>query len=203
MFRLPVFAMPTWQPHWRAALARLRDYPKRILGYSVKLYLLELAFAVTVSYPAIRLEEWLAHSATPASWKGAAQFALTQGQALVSLPILVWIMTPIAIRLLRIPGAERPSTEEKKLGRYFAILAGIGAIALEIALFPPLFRLVSLRGFPDLVYDWIISLVLSSPFLLGNIGWALIAAGESSLSLNWPELFHAFSPLRFDEREDH
>ena len=197
------------QPHLRAALAELRNDPKRILGYSFKLYLLDLVFFAFVSLPAIRLEQRLNDSITTRGWNQAANFTLTQGQLLVSFILFAWIMTPVTIRLLRGPGAEPPSTDEKKLGRYFVILTGVGALALGAALFPLLSKLVTLHFyFLKGSIDSLVSLVLSFPFLLGDIAVALIAVGgdwnvgEVSLPWKWRELARVLMPLHFDKREE-
>jgi hypothetical protein len=197
------------QPRLRAALAELRNYPKRILGYSFKLYFLNLVFAAFVSLPALRLSRWVTDSAATTGWSRAANFALTQGQGLVSLILFAWIMTPITIRLLRGPSAEAPSADEKKLGRYFVILAGAGVFALEAALFPLLFNLITLRPSLQHVYASLLSLVLSFPFPLGDIGVALIAAGgewnvgETSVPRKWRQLVRGLMPLHLDQREGH
>lgn len=165
------------QPRLRGALAELRSYPKRILGYSFKLFFLDLAFSTFVSLPALRLSHWLTYSAATTRWTRAANLALTQGHGIVSVILFAWIITPITIRLLRVPGAEPPTANEKKLGRYFVILTGIGGFALGAVLAPLLFRLVTLRPFPEQVYDSLVSLLWIFPYLLGDIGVALIAAG--------------------------
>lgn len=188
------------QPRLRAALAELRAYPKRILGYSFKLYLLELVFATFVSYPALRLMNRMGR---------VANYALLEGQFLVGLVLIAWIITPITIRLLRVPGAEPPSADEKRRGRYFIILTGIGAFALSAALFPPLFKLVALRPSPEYVYASLVSLVLSFPVLLGDIAVALIAAGgewkagETAVQRKWRHLVRVLMPLHLGEREEH
>jgi hypothetical protein len=198
------------KPRLGAALTELRNYPNRILGYSLKLYFLAMLFAIFVSLPALRLLHWITDLSTTTGWSRAANFALTQGQSLVSLILFAWIITPITIRLLRIPGAEPPSSDEKKLGRYFVILTGSGAFALSAALFPQLFKLVALRPFPERVYALLVSLVLSFPLIvLGAIAVALIAdggdwnLGEPSAHLKWRQLVRVLMPLHFDEREEH
>jgi hypothetical protein len=197
------------QPRLRAVLAELQDYPKRILGYSLKLYFLDLVFATFVSLPAIRLSHWVSDSTATTGWSRAANFALLRGQGLISLILFAWIMIPIAIRLLRTPGTEPPSTDEKRLGRYFVILMGVGGFALSSALFPVLLKLVALRAFPKQAYASSISLVLSFPSLLGNIALALIAVGGdwnlsgASISEKRRERWRALFPLHFDEREQH
>jgi hypothetical protein len=198
------------QLRFRAVLAELWKYPNRILAYSFKLYLLVLLFAIFVSVPALRLLHLITDLNRTAGWSRAASFALTQGQSLVSLILFAWIMTPIKIRLMRAPGAEPPSYDEKRLGRYFMILTGFGAFALSASLFPLLFKLVAFRPFPDQVYAMLVSLVLSCPFIvLGAIGVALIAdggdwnLGEPSAHRRWSQLVGVLMPLHFDEGEEH
>jgi hypothetical protein len=198
------------QPGFRVVLAKLWKYPNRILGYSFKLYFLVMLFAIFVSLPALRLLHWISDLNTTTGWSRAANFALTHGQSLVSLILFAWIITPVKIRLLRVPGAEPPSSGEKKLGRYFVILTGFGAFALSATLFPLLFKLLALPPFPEQVYALLVSLVLSFPFIvLGVIGVALIAdggdwnLGEPSGDLKWRQFAHVLMPLHFDEREEH
>ena len=196
------------QPRFITALKELRDYPKRILGYSFKLYFLVLAFATFVSFPALRLLHWVTYSsAITARWSRVADFALTQGQGLVSIILFAWIMTPIEIRLLRAPGAEPSSAEEKKLGRYFVVLTGFGAWTLKTTFMPLLLKLIALPQFSEQVYVWLISIVLSFPYLMGEIGVALIATGtefnlgEIFVYRKWRELARVLMPLHVDERE--
>lgn len=196
------------QPRLKAALAELRNYPKRILGYSLKLYLLVAIFAIFVSLPALRLLHWVTYStATTGWWSQVANFALMRGQAFVSLVLFAWIITPVTIRLLRLPGAEPPSADEKKLGRYFVILTGIGALVLGPVFLTPLVKLVPLRAFPEQVYASLASIVLSFPFLLGDIGVALIATcgdlnlGEPFVYRKWRQLIRVLAPLHFNKRE--
>jgi hypothetical protein len=118
------------QPRFRVALAELWNYPRRILGYSFTLYGLVVIFDVFVSLPALRLLHWVTNLTATTEWIRAVNFTLTRGQSLVSLILFAWIITPVTIRLLRAPGAEPPSSDEKKLGRYLVILTGAGALAL-------------------------------------------------------------------------
>jgi hypothetical protein len=198
------------RPRFGAALAQLWNYLHRILGYSFKLYFLAVLFAIFVSLPALRLLHWITDVNTTTGWSRAASFVLTQGQSLVSLILFAWIITPVTIRLLRVPGAEPPSSDEKKLGRYFVILTGSGAFALSAALFPQLFKLVALRPFPERVYALLVSLLLSFPFIvLGAIAVGLIAdggdwnLGEPAAHVKWRQLVRVLMPLHFDGREEH
>jgi hypothetical protein len=197
------------QPRFRAALTELRSYPKRILGYSFKLYFLVLTFATFVSFPVLRLWHWVTYSsAMTTSWSRVADFALVQGQVCVSIILFAWIMTPIEIRLLRAPDAEPPSAEEKKLGRYFVVLTGIGVWALRTAFTPLSLKLITLPQFPEQVYAWLTSLVLSFPYLMGEIGVALIATGgelnldEIIVYRKWRQLARVLMPLHVDKREE-
>lgn len=195
------------RPRLRAALAGLRSYPKRILVYSFKLYLLVGLLATIMSFPVLHGSGWLTYSTVATGWNRAAIFALVLGQGLVSIVLSAWIMAPITIRLLRAPGAEPPSVDEKKLGRYFVILIGCGTFALSAALFPVLFKLVALRPFPDNLRASLISLVLSFPYLLGNIAVALIATrgdwnpNETPIDRWWRQIVRTLMPLHFDERQ--
>jgi hypothetical protein len=197
------------QPRLRAAFEELRSYPKRILGYSFKLYLLSVAFAIFVSRPALHLLNWVTHSTVATSWSRVANVALVQGQGLVSLVLFAWIITPITIRLMRVPGAEPPSTDEKKFGRYFVILIGSSTFVLSNVLFPILLKLAALRSFPEQVYFSLVHLVLSFPYLMGNIAVALIAIsadwnpGESSTDRMRRGIVRKLMPLHFGEREEH
>ncbi len=197
------------RPRLRAALAELPSYPKRILVYSFKLYLLVAVFATLEGVPALHGSGWLTDSTVATGWSRAAIFALVLGQGLVSIVLSAWIMTPITIRLLRAPGAEPPSADEKKLGRYFVILIGGATFVLSAALFPILLKLVALRPFPEQVYASLVSLVLSFPYLLGNIAVALIAApgdwnpGETTIDRWWREIVRMLMPLHFDKRQGH
>ena len=197
------------QPRLRAALEDLRGSSKRILVYSFKLFFLFLAFATFVRLLLFPWMHWGINSATTAGWSRITNFALTQGQAFISVILFAWIITPITIRLLRVPDAEPPSAGEKKLGRYFSILTGVCAIALEAALFPLLLRLVSLRQFPKEVFASLVSVVLSFPFsVLGLIGLALIAAGgewnigETPAQRKWWKMAQVLMPLHFRAREE-
>jgi hypothetical protein len=197
------------QPRFRVALAELWNYPRRILGYSFTLYGLVVIFDVFVSLPALRLLHWVTNLTATTEWIRAVNFTLTRGQSLVSLILFAWIITPVTIRLLRAPGAEPPSSDEKKLGRYLVILTGAGALALYAALSPLLFKLVALRPFPEQVYALLFSLALSFPFtVLRVISVALVAAGgnwnlgEPSPHRNWRQLVHVFMPLHFDNHEE-
>ena len=105
------------QPRFRVALAELWNYPKRILGYSLTLFCLIVIFDVFVSLPALRLLHWVTDLNATTGWSRAVNFTLTRGQSLVSLILFAWIITPVTIRLLRAPGAEPPSSDEKKLDR--------------------------------------------------------------------------------------
>jgi hypothetical protein len=196
------------QPRFRAALAELWNYPRRILGYSLALYCLVVIFDVFVSLPALRLLHWVTDLNAMTGWIRAADFTLTRGQSLVSLILFAWIITPVTIRLLRAPDAEPPSFDEKRLGRYLVILTGAAALTLYAALSPLLFKLVTLRPFPEQVYALLFSLALSFPFtVLRAISVALVAAGgnwnlgEPSPHRNWRQLAHVFMPLHFDNRE--
>jgi len=153
------------------------------------------------------LSDWVTSSAGAKGWSQAINFAIPQGERFVSLILIAWIMMPIAIRLLRVPSAELPSADEKKLGRYFVILTGVGGIALSATLSPLLFKVVLPGRFPQLVYSSLISLVLSFPFLLGQIGVALIAVGgdwnpgETPAILKWRRLVRSMMPLHSEPRE--
>jgi hypothetical protein len=196
-------------PRFRAALAELWNYPRRILGYSFTLYCMVVIFAVFVSLPTLRLLHWVTDLNATTGWSRAVNFTLTRGQSLVSLILFAWIITPVTIRLLRAPGAEPPSSDEKKLGRYLVILTGAGALALYAALLPLLFKLVALRPFHGQVYALLFSLALSLPFtVMRVIALALVAAGgnrslgEPSPHRNWRQLVRVFMPLHFDDREE-
>jgi hypothetical protein len=196
------------QPRFRAALAELWNYPRRILGYSLALYCLVVIFDVFVSLPALRLLHWVTDLNAMTGWIRAADFTLTRGQSLVSLILFAWIITPVTIRLLRAPDAEPPSSDEKRLGRNLVILTSAAALTLYAALSPLLFKLVTLRPFPEQAYALLFSLALSFPFnVLRVISVALVAAGgnwnlgEPSSHRNWRQLAHVFMPLHFDNRE--
>jgi hypothetical protein len=110
---------------------------------------------------------------------------------------------------VRVPGAEPPSSDEKKLGRYFVILTGASAFALNTALSPLLFKPVALHAFPEQVYTLLVSLALSFSFsVLGVIAIALTAAGgdwnfgEPSAHRKWRQLIRVFMPLHFDGRDE-
>ena len=91
---------------------------KRILGYSFKLYLLDLVFFAFVSLPAIRLEQRLNDRITTRGWNQAAISRYDRDNFL--LLGLSFCMdhdsshNPVAA----CSGAEPPSTDEKKR-RYF------------------------------------------------------------------------------------
>ena len=197
------------RPRLGIAVTELRSYPKRILGYSFKLYFLCLVFAAFVSLPAARLSHQVDHLTANREWHRAADFALFRGQGLVSLILFAWIMIPILIRLLRAPGAEQPPIEEKRLGRYFVILTGVCAFALGAVLFPLLFKLVTLPQSLEKVYVSLVSFILSFPYLLGDIGVALIAVGGNwnvgEVSVPWRhrKLVRILMPLHSDKREQH
>jgi hypothetical protein len=193
------------QPRLRAALAELRSYPRRILTYSFKLFFLYLAFDLFVSIPAFRLLQSIDSSTPATGWTQVANWALTQGQLLPSLILFAWIMTPVEIRLLRPLHAGPPSTGEKKLGRYFVILTGLCAVGLTLALPRLLFKLVTLRPFQEQILSSVASLLWVFPYLLGDIGVALIAAGwdwrlsESPLHSKLREHARILMPLHFNE----
>ena len=196
------------QPRFRVALAELWNYPRRILGYSLTLYCLIVIFDVFVSLPALRLLHWVTDLNAMTGWIRAANFTLTRGQSLVSLILFAWIITPVTIRLLRAPGAEAPSSDEKRLGRYLMILTGAAGLTLYAAFSPVLLKLVTLRPFSEQVYALLISLALSFPFtVLRVISVALVAASgnwnlaEPSPHRNWRQLAQVFMPLHFDNRE--
>ena len=195
------------QPRLRAALTELRTYPKRILGYSFKLWFLGLAFKTIVIVPALRLSRAITYAATTTGWGRVANFALTRGQLFVSGILFSWIMAPIVIRLLRGPDAEPPSAGEKKLGRYFVILTSTAAATLSAALFPLLFTLVVLPPFLERVFNSLVSLVVSFPYLMGYIALASIAAGgnwnpgETPVYRKWRQLIRSLMPLHVDGRE--
>lgn len=196
------------QPRLRGALSELRNYPKRILGYSFKLYFFDLAFATFVRLTVFSLRHRFIYSFPPTGWDRFAIIAFTQGLLILRLIVFAWIMIPIEIRLLRPPDAGAPTADEKKLGRYFVILTGLGAIALTIALPRLLFSLVALRGFPEEVFSSLASLLWTFPYLLGDIGVALIAAGwnwkldEAPTQSKLRELARVLMPLHFCQREE-
>jgi hypothetical protein len=200
------------QPRLRTTLAELWNYPKRILSYSFKLYLLSVAFAIVVSHPALLLLNWVTHSTVATAWSRVANAALVQGQGLVSIVLFAWIITPVTIRLLRAPDAEPPSAVEKKLGRYFVILIGSGTSVLSVALLPIMFnvKLVALLSpIPEQIYFSLVHLVLSFPYLMGDIAVALIAIhadwnpGESATDRMRRGIVRKLMPLHFGEREEH
>lgn len=196
------------QPNLNSALAALRHYRGRILGYSLKLFFLTLVFATLVGLPAVHLMRVLTYSAPATGWSRAANFALTQGQLLLSLILFGWIMAPVTIRLLRPLDADSLSPGEKNLGRYFVIVAGFCALTLSASLFPLIVRIFPSRPFPQQVCSSLASLVLSFPFLIGEIGLALIAIGgdwkigEPAIYGKYRELTRVLMPLHFSGRDE-
>ena len=196
------------QPRWNTVLAALRNYRGRILGYSFKLFFFTLVFATLVELPAAHLMRALAYSAPATGGSRVANFALTQGQLLFGLVVFGWIITPITICLVRPLDANSLSPGEKKLGRYFVIVTGFCALVLSASLFPLIITLVPSRPFPQQVSDSLVSLVLSFPFLIGEIGLALIAIGgdwkigEPAIYGKYRELTRVLMPLHFSGRDE-
>jgi hypothetical protein len=163
------------QPEMRVDVMALREYPKRISGYSLKLWLLSLIFMVLYGLPAIL------HAVSTGRWSNV----YTGVEYVVSLVCFGWFMAPLAIRLLRPLGSEPVSAAEKRLGRYSVIFAGIAVFALGRLLFLPLRQLsgIVLKRFGvtsaagQVIIDDVLGPVLAFPNLMASIAIALIAAG--------------------------
>ena len=196
------------RPDLKAATAELRNYPKRILGYSLKYWCLDLVLMLLVTGPAYRL------TMSPSSSSRPLIFLHLHAQLVMKVPVVagiiitVWIMTPIAIRLLRPLNAAPLTAVEKRLGRYFAMLAALAAYLFGALLFPlELILLKPLPGAAQRAAEDLLGFVLSFPNLLAMIAISLLAIGgdwqigEVFPRFHFREFLRTLMPLHFGQGE--
>lgn len=188
------------RPGLKPAMTELRNYPKRILGYSFKYWFLGLVLTSLIVIPMV-------HFVIPLQGRHPAIVTLlTRVQVLITMALSAWIMTPIAIRLLRPPDSAPLTAVERRLGRYFAILAAIAVYALDALLIPLALKLLQPHssGAQHVSMD-LLGSVLSFPDLLASIALALLAAGgdwyadETPPLVNLRGLFRTLMPLHFHQ----
>ena len=130
------------------------------------------------------------------------------GQAMLNLVCYGWIMVPLAIALLRPAGSNTVSTEEKKLGRTFVILAGVAAYAIHSLLYPLLaqFQIFHSNAVRSTAFS-ILSPVFAFPNLFGDIALVLLASreewrsAESKPILDTEKLLRRLMPLHNFDRD--
>lgn len=180
------------------AAARLRAYPKRILLYSAKAWLLTLVLSTLITFflylPASRLRF------------GSPSFSvLSSGLGLLGTACLAWVMAPIAIRLLRSAGSPAISNQERELGRYAFLLAAAAGWAIGFLLHPLISELSHrLPGATEAVVIFS-SLIINLPYVQLYIALAFIA--DASLEVHQMpgdprlrKLLRAAMPLHFERR---
>lgn len=182
----------------------LRAYPKRILLYSLKSWLLFAILTAFVVFP-------ITYFTTP-MWKysQAVSSAFSIGEALLTSLCTSWIMAPIAIRVLRPVEAYEVSAEDKRLGRFAYMLAAVASIALSRLLDPLFMKLTSNLSISKGVLNFS-SVITDCPYALLYIALALLAAegardGELKAGLITREFLRALMPLHFrrgDEPKKH
>jgi len=173
------------------AVAGLRAYPNRILWYSF------LLFALFQAYRFLFLPgTYLTINHAPGS---PVSSMIIFGEALVSAFCTAWIMAPIALALLRPANADPVSADQKMLGRYCFLLAGLTTFALSSLFDPWIGKLTEHFAYREAVFSFA-SLLFHIPELLSYLALALIVSEVPTVI--WPtgpskleEFFKRVRPL--------
>jgi len=161
---------------WRNVATAVRGYSKRVLGYSAKLWVLSMALMVLGILSATFLTMPTANR--PAS----ITLLYTEIQIVVGILCYGWIVPPMSIRLLRPADGQPVTAVEKRLGRWFIIVAALAAHALGMLLHPVL-QAMSIHASKTayIIVSDSIQPVLLFPNLWALIAIALIAIGAEPL----------------------
>jgi hypothetical protein len=154
-----------------AALSALRDYPRRMGVYALKFWVLGLLFFALIGFPVISLVSAFTNS-SPTVWNIVAK-----SESLLTLPVIAWIMAPIALALVRPADSAPPSSMQKQQARYFWIAVGFIGLLMAWLIDPPLIKLTARLSWQP-VLSSLRSLLVESHSVLLYIGLALIAAEE-------------------------
>lgn len=188
------------RPDPAIALASLRAYPKRVLLFSLKFCLLVVLLTPLVLIPASYLPstfEKLSHATSYLIYSGA----------LLLMACVAWIMSPIAIRLLREKDSPAVSAEHKRWGRHSAILM-VAAIMVLQYLVQRAEDIVRFKhGIQVTAATALATLIINFPVVLLFIALALIAAEDSfecerKVGKSIKSILRNLMPLHFGKGED-
>jgi hypothetical protein len=152
----------------RAAFSVLRTYPKRILVYASKYWMLSLVLTLIVTIPATKLYEALLAP------RYAVFNELFIGVDILWALVTAWVMAPITIALLRPAGAVAPDAAEKRQARYIYFFIQTAAFLLIHFIHPLMYKLPLKSSVQGVVMDSA-GIVFNLPFVPLYVAFALIA----------------------------
>lgn len=187
------------------ATAKLRTYPKRILVYASKAWLLGLLL-FTSSLVALLFLHPGSHSFAAVS-SSHAYPAISDGLNLLTGLCFVWLMAPVAINLLRPPGSPALAMQDRRIGQYFYMLTFVVIWAVEHSLDPAISEL--LRKLPATHYavDYFLFPLIELLSVFPFIAFALIADPDlqrrvTDSGFGAPEWLRTLMPLHFQPRRE-
>jgi hypothetical protein len=127
-----------------------------------------VVLTVIVTIPATKLSDAMA------SPHPDATNVLFIGAAILWAFVLAWVIAPIAIALLRPPGAVAVNADEKRLVRYIYFLTQMAAFLLSHFISPLLGKLPLNSSAENIVLE-AAGIVFNLPFVLLYVAFALIA----------------------------
>lgn len=186
------------QPAFANATAKLRTYPKGILIYALKAWLLSTvlwAFCLIV-LPLLALHP------------GSRTFsAVSAGLSLLTGLCFVWVMAPVAINLLRPPGSPALAMQDRRIGRYIYMLTFAVIWVVEHSLDPAISEL--LRKLPAAHYavDYFLFPLIDLVIVFAYLAFALIADPDlqgrvTDIGFGAPEWLRTLMPLHFQPRRE-
>lgn len=185
------------KPDLAAAAPTLRTYSRRILLFALIFCALTLVLTALAILPSnyllsVKLQQ------------SRVFLALLIGEELLTTICSAWIMTPIAIALIRPRDAVAVSVERRSLGRRFAVLVGATVIGLSQLSGLLMTRLGPISNLGQAVLRPLDSLVVNAPCILLFIALALIAAEDPLEIQSVPlpktrKLLQDLMPLHFSQ----
>jgi hypothetical protein len=180
--------------------AKLHDYPKRILVYTSKAWLLLLILDVALFWPI-----YLPASTFHFSSRGES--VLSIGLDLLGRFCFAWVMAPIALKLLRPANSAALPNPDRKIGRYVFLLISAAQFLIELLLRPvaSVPGLYSSKGAYAGYY--FAPLVTGLPFVFLYVAFALIADPElrdrvMPVAATPPAWLRFLMPLHFVPRRE-
>ena len=185
---------------FRASISTLGTYPRRVLVYASKLWILSVVLTVFVTIPATKLSDLMP---TP---RHAAIDTLFIGVDVLWAFCFAWVIAPVAITLLRPVGAAAVTIEEKRRARYLYFLIQLVAFMLGHFIDPLLYK-VPLESSVQRVVADLAGIVFNFPFVLLYVAFALIAqpdllASQDERPSSSLTFLKTLMPLHFGRGED-